>query len=154
MSKKKSDRPKKVVVPVPIYSLKGLSRWVVVLPAVIHLFMSVLIGMEADSSLVVLFGVLFASGFSGLFLASMGYDAFTTAVGASWLPVLFTWRHWYWGMDMHSPGGASQDLVSALGWRSSHAALAVGAVCATCGVAGWAVARVTRWNSKRTAKKQ
>jgi hypothetical protein len=154
MSQKKSPAPKKVVVPVSIYSPKGLGRRVVALPAVVHLLMAFFIGLEADSSGVVLMGVIFGAGFTGLFLASMGYEALTTAVGAAWLPMLFTWRHWYWGMDMHSPGGASQNMVAALGWKSSHAALAVGAVCAACGVVGWVVVRLTRWNEQRTAKKR
>ena len=153
MSKKKNDRPKKVFVPLSIYSPKGLGLWVVAAPAAVHLFMALVIGLEADSSVVVLLGVVFASGFSGFLLALMGYEPLTTAVGASWLPVLFTWRHWYWGMDMHSPGGASQDLVSALGWKSSHAALAVGAVCSACGVAAWLAAQFAHWSAKRSRRK-
>jgi len=138
----KTRKPRKPVVPLPLYAPTTVGVWLIAAPALAQLFLLLLIGLEADSSTEVLISLILSSGGIGAMLSVLGYGLPATALASAWMPALFAWRHWYWALDMHSPGGSAQWIVGSLGWRDAAAPRAVAAVCAASAAGAWLVLRL------------
>lgn len=141
---KRPRPPRKPVLPLSPTDPKTLAIWLVAAPAAAQFFLLLLIGLEADSSTEVLIALILSSGTVGFLLSGVGYGPLAAAAAAAWLPALFGWRHWYWAMDMHSPGGSAQWIVGSLGWKDAYAPAAIAAVCAASALSGWAALRAAR----------
>lgn len=138
--------------PEPPSLARRLALWLLVVPFAIHLLMSFMFGMEADTSGELLIAVMLASASTGAALAKKGFGPVEAAAAGAWPPALFAWRHWYWAMDMHSPGGAAQWMVGGFGWAGASATLATAAVAGACALPGWALMRVDAWHERRTGR--
>ncbi len=148
------SRKHRQVPSVPPSPAKWAGFWLIAAPAAVHLFWVYTFGSAADSSPLVLIGVVLASVFTGLMASGAGYGFVTAALAAAWSPMLFTWRHWYWGMDMHSPAGDAQRIAASFGWSGAPAPLAIGAVAAAWSCVGWITASAARRNASRAAKQR
>lgn len=124
----------------PFSALAGWPRDVLYLglmPPFVHACSTVLFGLEAEGSFHMLFSAVMAAGSTGLFLRKSRYGWILAALSGAWPGVLAAWRHWYWALDMPSPGGAAQSLVGLLGWSDAPVPAAVAVVLLPWGVVGW-----------------
>lgn len=115
--------------------------FLVLLPPFVHACAAVLFGLEAEGSAQMLFSVVLAAVSTGIFLRKARYGWLAAALSGAWPGVLGASRHWYWTLDMPSPGGSAQSLVRLLGWTDVSAAAAVAVLLLPCGAAGWLFAR-------------
>lgn len=120
------------------------------MPPGVHLFLTFLIGGEAESSGFMLFAGMMAAAATGAFLAKKGYGPVGSSVAAAWPTVLAAWRHWHWSLDMPSPGGAAQTLIRSLVWSDASVAASVACVLTPMGAAGWLIMRFDSRYKKRT----
>lgn len=124
--------------------------WLGLMPAGVHLFFTVIFGLEAETSGFMLFSAVVSAGSIGAFLFKRRYGPVETALAAAWPAVLASWRHWYWSLGMPSPGGSAQGLVRTFGWPDAPSAAAVAAVLVPFGAAGWLFMRFDRWYEMKT----
>lgn len=122
------------------------------LPAGVHLFLTLLFGIEADTSGVMLMMAIMAALAVGVLLAKLEYGLIVSALAAVWPTVLAAWRRWHWSLDMHSPGGAAQTVVRFCGWPDAPAAAALAAVLIPFGALGWLLKHFDRWYEKKTGR--
>jgi hypothetical protein len=107
------------------------------MPPFVHICSAVIWGSEAEGSTHMLFSAVMAAGATGMFLRVLKYGRFAAAVSGAWPAALAVARHWYWRLDMPSPGGSTQSLVRYLGWADAPASASVAVVLIPFGVVGW-----------------
>lgn len=122
------------------------------MPAGVHLFFTVIIALDVDSSGMMLIMSIMAAGAVGAILSKKKYGPIESALAAAWPSVLFAWRRWHWTLDMPSPGGAAQSLVRALGWSDASVPAAVAVLLIPVGAAGWGLRDFNRWYEKKTGR--
>ncbi len=111
------------------------------MPPFVHATCALLFGLEAEGSMHMLFSVVMAALSTGIFLRKLKYGWVWAAFSGAWPGALATSGHWYWALDMPSPGGSAQFLVGLLGWNGAPGAAAVAVVLVPCGAGGWLFAR-------------
>ncbi len=124
--------------------------WVGLMPAGVHLGLTVLLGFEAEGSVAMLFMTAMSAWAVGAFLSKKGYGPVVSPLAAAWLPAVAAGRHWYWSLDMPSPGGCAQSFFRLLGWNDAPITPAVAVIMAAFGAAGWGFMRFDRWYEKKT----
>ena len=107
-----------------------------VMPVCVHALMTLFFGLEAESSVSMLFMALFASVATGGFLFKLKYDPVVSSLVAGWPSVLAAWKRLHWAMDMPSPGGSAQNIMRSLGWDSPSVPAAVAVLTIVAGLAG------------------
>lgn len=123
--------------------------WLALFPPCVHLFFVLFIGAEADRSSLMLGASVIAAVTVGGWLHKKGYGPFASALAAAWPAVLAVHRQWFWVVDMHSPGGASQAVARALGWEDPSATEAMAVLMAAFGGAGWLGVSFDAWRARR-----
>ena len=107
------------------------------MPPFVHVCATVIFGLEADDSTQMLFSAALAAWATGVFLRKLKYRPVAAAFSGAWPAVLAASRHWYWMVDMPSPGGSAQALVRILGWTDASVSASVAVVLIPCGAIGW-----------------
>lgn len=116
---------------------------------VMQVVVVVMASEDVSSGYVLLVMNMFAAMLGGAYARHLRLDAGTGALSVTWMPVLFSVRHWYWSLDLPSLGGPGQEFMKAVFRVDSPVGVGVAVLMGGAGLFGWLVAHWAKSGGKK-----